>query len=99
MCRSLSGRQDSMFWGLSHDSVSFLGLKFQVTLSGSRSPFSLDPAGTAPLLTARTDHIIYDHHLSFLRKPIPQEVLESFFALNDLFYCLSPRVVRILYHL
>lgn len=52
-------------------------------------------------LRARTDHIIYDHHLSFLRQPIPQEVLESFFSLNDFFffYCLSLRVVEILYHL
>ena len=63
--------------------VSCPGLKFQVILPQSVQP---GPSWRCLLLTARTDHIIYDHHPSFLRQPIPQEVLESFFSLNDLFF-------------
>lgn len=85
--------------GLSHGSVSLLGLKCQDPLFGSFSPFRPRPCWHCFPLRARTADVIYDHHLSFLRQPIPQEVLESFFCLNDLFYCLSPRVVEILYHL
>lgn len=92
-----------MFGGLSHDCEL---PRSEVPSDSLWVPQSIQPGPSWRCLplTARTDHIIYDHHPSFLRQPIPQEVLESFFSLNDLFfffffYCLSPRVVEILYHL
>ena len=80
-----SGCQDSMFGGLSHDCEL---PRSEVPSYSLWVPQSVQPGPSwrCLLLTARTDHIIYDHHPSFLRQPIPQEVLESFFSLNDLFF-------------